>query len=68
MAITPQRLIVVGTGFGGAPRDDHSIPYEGLEVISRAEKEFVLGRQVGSVRRSTPDRTKTSPERDDAVR
>jgi hypothetical protein len=47
---TNERLIVVGTGFAGAPRDDYSIPYDGLEIVSREAKEFVLGWPEGQVR------------------
>jgi hypothetical protein len=50
LASTNERLIVVGTGFAGAPRDDYSIQYESLEVVSRAEKEFVLSWPEGRVR------------------
>jgi hypothetical protein len=50
LASTNERLIVVGRGFAGAPRDDYSIPYDGLEVVSRAAKEFVLSWPEGQVR------------------
>jgi hypothetical protein len=42
LAATSERIIVVGTGFGGKPRTDSSIAYDGLEVVSSTETEFVL--------------------------
>jgi len=42
LAATSERLLMVGTGFGGAPRAESSIPYDGLEVVSSSDKEFVL--------------------------
>jgi hypothetical protein len=42
LAATNERVLMVGTGFGGAPRADSSIPYDGLEVVSSSDKEFVL--------------------------
>jgi hypothetical protein len=42
LAATNERVLMVGTGFGGAPRADSSIPYDGLRVVSSSEKEFVL--------------------------
>jgi hypothetical protein len=50
LACTNQRLIALGTGGGGAPRDDVTIPLEGLEIISQAKKEFVLGWPDGEMR------------------
>lgn len=50
LACTDERLIAMGTGAGGAPRDHVSIPYDGLEVISRDKKEFVLGMPDGQMR------------------
>jgi hypothetical protein len=47
---TNERLIVIGTGGGGAPRDHVSISYDGLEIVSRAKKEFVLGLPEGEMR------------------
>ena len=43
LAATSQRLLAVGTGMGGAPRDHVAMPYRGLEIVSRGKKEFVLG-------------------------
>ncbi len=50
IACTTQRLIVLGTGAGGAPREHASIPLEGLHVVSRSKKEFVLGWPDGEMR------------------
>ncbi len=50
LAITNERLIVVATGFGGAPRDHGAIPLEGLEIASQAEKEFVVRWPEGEMR------------------
>jgi hypothetical protein len=50
LAITNERLILVGTGFGGAPRDNGAIPLEGLEIVSRGKKEFVLRSPEGEMR------------------
>ena len=50
LASTSARLILIGTGFGGAPRDDYSIAYDGLEVVSHAEKEFVMRWPEGEMR------------------
>jgi hypothetical protein len=50
LASTNQRLIAIGTGFGGAPQDHVSIPYDGVEIVSRAKKEFVLGLPDGQMR------------------
>jgi len=50
LAATNERVIIIATGAGGAPREDHSIPYEGLEVVAREKKEFVLGWPDGRAR------------------
>jgi hypothetical protein len=50
VACTNERLIVIGTGAGGAPRDHASMPYDGLEIVSRDKKEFVLGTPDGEAR------------------
>jgi hypothetical protein len=42
LAATSKRLILVGTGMGGAPRTHHAIPYDGLEIVERKKKEFTL--------------------------
>ena len=50
LACTNRRLIAAGTGGGGAPRDHVSIPYEGLEIVSREKKAFVLAWPDGQMR------------------
>ena len=50
LGCTNERVIVVATGMGGAPRHDYSIPLDGLEIPSRADKEFVLSWPEGQVR------------------
>jgi hypothetical protein len=50
LASTNERLILVATGFGGASRKHQSITYDGLEIVSRAEKEFVLRWQGRAMR------------------
>ncbi len=61
LAATSERLLMVGTGFGGAPRTDTSIPYDGLEIVSRGESEFVLAwpdaqmRVKGAHKKQTPE-------------
>ena len=50
LACTNERLIMIGTGGGGAPRDHVSISYDGLEIVSRSKKEFVLGLPEGQMR------------------
>jgi hypothetical protein len=61
LAATSERLLMVGTGFGGAPRADTSIPYDGLEIVSRGDSDFVLAwpdaqmRVKGSHKKQTPE-------------
>ncbi len=50
LACTNERLIMIGTGGGGAPRDHVSVAYDGLEILSRSKKEFVLGLPEGEMR------------------
>jgi hypothetical protein len=50
LACTTERLIAVSTGAGGAPRDHAMLPLEGVEVVERAKKEFVLGWPDGQMR------------------
>ena len=47
LAATDKRLILVGTGMGGAPRAHHAIPYDGLEIADRQKKEFTLRSEEG---------------------
>jgi Bacterial PH domain len=50
LACTNERLIMISTGGGGGPREHVSILYEGMEIISRDKKEFVLGLPDGQIR------------------
>lgn len=50
LACTSERVIMISTGAGGAPRGHISIAYEGLYVVSKAKKEFVLGGPEGEIR------------------
>jgi hypothetical protein len=50
LACTSERLILIGTGGGGAPRDHIMVSYDGLEIVSRGKKEFVLGLPEGEMR------------------
>jgi hypothetical protein len=50
LGCTNQRLIMISTGAGGAPRGENSMAYEGLRVASRGKKEFVLAGPDGEVR------------------
>jgi len=49
LACTGERLIVIGTGSGGAPRDHSTIGYDGLEIVSRAKNKFVLAWPEGEM-------------------
>jgi len=42
LAATNKRLILLGTGMGGAPRTHHALPYDGLEIVDRQKREFTL--------------------------
>ena len=50
MACTNERLIMVSTGGGGAPRDQVSLPYDGIEIVAQGKKEFTLGTPEGEIR------------------
>jgi hypothetical protein len=50
LACTSERLIVIGTGGGGVPRDHTSISYDGVTIVSRGKTEFVLGLAEGEMR------------------
>ncbi len=49
LACTNERVIVINTGGAGGPREHVTIPYEGLEIVSQAKKEFVLGLPEGQM-------------------
>jgi hypothetical protein len=50
LACTNERLIMISTGVTGAPRDDVTISYEGLEVVERRHRLFVLGIPEGQIK------------------
>lgn len=50
LACTDRRLIVIPTGVGGAPREHRSIPYDGLDIVSRKKRLFVLAWPGGRMR------------------
>jgi hypothetical protein len=50
LACTSERLIMITTGGGGAPRDHVSLPFEGISIVSAEKKEFLLGLPDGQVR------------------
>jgi hypothetical protein len=47
LACTNERLIMISTGMTGAARDDVSISYDGLEIVERRHRLFVLGMPEG---------------------
>ena len=50
VACTNQRVILLSTGVAGGVRDHVSIPYEGMEIVERARRYFVLGVPEGRVK------------------
>jgi PH (Pleckstrin Homology) domain-containing protein len=50
VACTNQRLIMISTGVAGGVREHVSIPYEGMEVVERARRYFVIGVPEGRVK------------------
>jgi len=50
VACTDQRLIMISTGVAGGVREHVSIPYEGLEIVERARRYFVIGVPEGRVK------------------
>jgi hypothetical protein len=50
VACTDQRLIMVSTGVAGGVRDHVSIPYEGMEIVERARRYFVIAVPDGRVK------------------
>jgi hypothetical protein len=50
LAVTNRRLIVVATGAGGAPRSQHTIPFDGLEIVDHAKTEITLRWGEGEAR------------------
>ena len=50
LACTNERLIMISTGMSGAPRDDVTISYDGLEIVERAHRVFVIGVPDGRIK------------------
>ncbi len=50
VACTSKRLIMVSTGVAGGARQHVSIPYEGMEIVERAKRYFVIGVPEGRVK------------------
>jgi hypothetical protein len=50
LACTNERLIMISTGVGGAPRDDVTISFDGLEIVERGRRLFVLGVPEGRIK------------------
>ena len=50
VACTSKRLILVSTGVAGGVRQHVSIPYEGMEIVERAKRYFVIGVPEGRVK------------------
>ena len=42
LTVTNQRLIIVATGAGGAPRDHQEVSFDGLEVVKHDKREITL--------------------------
>lgn len=42
VAVTDRRVLVIPTAMGGAPRGQEEIAFEGLQVVERSKKDFVL--------------------------
>jgi hypothetical protein len=49
-AVTTERLVMVGTGLGGAPTGHGWLPLEGLEIASSAKTKFVVRFPEGELR------------------
>lgn len=50
LAVTNERLIVLATGAGGAPRKHYPVSFDQLEVVSHAKKEITLRWSDGEAR------------------
>ncbi len=61
LGVTNKRLLMVGTGMGGAPRMDYAVPFDNLEIVDRQKKEFTLrnndvdARFKGAAKQMTPE-------------
>ena len=50
VACTNRRLILISTGVVGGVRDHASIPYEGMEIVERARRYFVIAVPQGRIK------------------
>jgi hypothetical protein len=50
VACTDKRLIMISTGVAGGAREDVSIPYEGMEIVERARRYFVIAVPEGRIK------------------
>jgi hypothetical protein len=50
VACTNRRLIMVSTGVVGGVRNHASIPYEGMEIVERARRYFVISVPAGRIK------------------
>ena len=50
VACTNERLIMVSTGVVGGVRNHASIPYEGMEIVERARRYFVIAVPAGRIK------------------
>jgi hypothetical protein len=50
VACTNRRLILISTGVVGGVRDHASIPYEGMEIVERARRYFVIAVPEGRIK------------------
>jgi hypothetical protein len=50
VACTNRRVIMVSTGVAGGVRDHVSLPYEGMEIVERARRYFVVSVPDGRVK------------------
>jgi len=50
LAVTNQRLIVLATGAGGAPRTHYPVSFDQLEIVSHRKKEITLRWSDGEAR------------------
>jgi hypothetical protein len=50
VACTNQRLILISTGVAGGVRKHVSISYQGMEIVERARRYFVIGVSEGRVK------------------
>ena len=50
LAATSERLIVITTGMGGAPRKHYDLSWSGLQIAERMKQEFTLRTEAGEIR------------------